>query len=204
MTLTLHHCQGSRSFRVVWALEEMGLSYELVKWPFPPRAMAKEYLGVNPLGTVPFLIDGDLRMTESAGICQYLADRYGPTPLAVKPDEAAYGEYLNWLHQSDATLTFPLAIRLRYTFVEPPERRLAQAVEDSGMGDVGRLRAAEAALADGRVFLCSGRVSMADIAIGYALQLGDFQKLSPQFPPAVAAYYDRLRKRPAYEKALTL
>jgi glutathione S-transferase len=204
MTLTLHHCQGSRSFRVVWALEEMGLAYELVKWPFPPRALAKEYLGVNPLGTVPFLIDGDLRMTESAGICQYLADRYGPTPLAVKPDEAAYGDYLNWLHQSDATLTFPLAIRLRYTFVEPPERRLAQAVEDYGKFYLGRLRWAESVLADGREFLCAGRFTMADIAIGYALQLGTFQKLADQFPPHVSAYFERIAQRPAYQHALTL
>ncbi len=204
MTLILHHCKGSRSFRAVWALEEMGLAYELVTWPFPPRALAKEYIGVNPLGTVPFLIDGDLRMTESAGICQYLGDCYGPTPLAVKPDEAAYGEYLNWLHQSDATLTFPLAIRLRYTFVEPPERRLAQAVEDYGKFYLGRLRWAQAALSDGREYLCAGRFTMADIAIGYALQLGDQQKLADQFPPDVAAYFDRLKQRPAYQRALTV
>ena len=202
MTLTLHHCQGSRSFRAVWALEEMGLSYELVKWPFPPRALAKEYLAVNPLGTVPFLIDGPVRLTESAAICQYLADRHGPTSLGVKPEEDAYGEYLNWLHQSDATLTFPLAIRLRYTFVEPPERRLAQAVEDYGKFYLGRLRWAEAALSDGREFLCAGRFTMADIAIGYALQLGTFQKRADQFPPHVAAYFERLAQRPAYQRAL--
>jgi glutathione S-transferase len=201
MTLTLHHCQGSRSFRAVWALEELGLPYDLVKWPFPPRALAKDYLAVNPLGTVPFLIDGALRMTESAAICQYLADRYGPTPLAVKPEEPAYGDYLNWLHQSDATLTFPLAIRLRYTVVEPPERRLSQAVEDYGKFYIGRLRWAEAALGDGRQFLCADRFTMADIAIGYALQLGAFQKLADQFPPHVAAYFERLSARPAYQRA---
>ncbi|MBU6405675.1 MAG: glutathione S-transferase [Alphaproteobacteria bacterium] len=202
MSLTLHHCQGSRSFRAVWALEEMGLPYELVSWPFPPRALAREYLAVNPLGTVPFLIDGAVRMTESAAICQYLGDRYGPTSLAVQPGEDAYGDYLNWLHQSDATLTFPLAIRLRYSFVEPPERRLAQAVEDYGKFYLGRLRWAEACLADGREYLCAGRFTMADIAIGYALQLGTFQKLGDQFPVHVASYYQRLIERPAYQRAL--
>jgi glutathione S-transferase len=204
MTLVLHHCKGSRSFRAVWALEEMGLPYEVVTWPFPPRAMAKEYLAVNPLGTVPFLIDGPTKLTESAAICQYLAEKYGPSPLAVRLEEPDYGDYLNWLHQSDATLTFPLAIRLRYTFVEPPERRLAQAVEDYGKFYLGRLRWAAAALADGRDYLCANRFTMADIAIGYALQLGAYQKLQDQFPPAVAAYFERLKQRPAYERATAI
>ena len=81
--ITLYHCVDARSFRALWALEEVGVPYELKILPFPPRYFAREYLEVNPLGTIPFMIDGETRMTESAAICQYLADRYAGPPLAV-------------------------------------------------------------------------------------------------------------------------
>jgi len=57
--ITLYHCAAARSFRPLWTLEELGLPYELKMLPFPPRVFAKEYLGLNPLGTVPLLLDGD-------------------------------------------------------------------------------------------------------------------------------------------------
>ena len=73
--MKLYHCHGARSLRCVWALEEMGLDYELVTLQVPPRVFDKSYREVNPLGTVPCLIDGDGTMTESAGICEYLGVR---------------------------------------------------------------------------------------------------------------------------------
>ena len=81
--ITLYHCDGARSFRPLWMLEEMGLPYELKMLPFPPRVFAKEYLAINPLGTIPFMVDGETKMTESSGICHYIGTRYGPTPLIV-------------------------------------------------------------------------------------------------------------------------
>ncbi len=62
--ITLYHCDGARSFRPLWMLEELGLPYELKMLPFPPRVFAKEYLALNPLGTIPFMIDGETKMTE--------------------------------------------------------------------------------------------------------------------------------------------
>jgi glutathione S-transferase len=119
--LTLYHCHDARSFRPLWTLEEMGLPYELKMLPFPPRAAA-DYLTVNPLGTVATFFDGNMRMTESAAICQYLVTRYGPTPLAVETSEPDFGPYLNWLYFGEATLTFPQTIVLRYSLFEPPVR----------------------------------------------------------------------------------
>jgi glutathione S-transferase len=105
--ITLYHCDAARSFRPLWMLEELGLPYELKMLPFPPRVFAKEYLALNPLGTIPFMVDGETKMTESSGICHYLGAKYGPTPLVVGVDEPAYGAFLNWMYFSDATLTFP-------------------------------------------------------------------------------------------------
>ena len=96
--LTLYHCADARSFRPLWAMEELGLTYQLRMLPFPPRFLARDYLAINPLGTVPTLIDDDQRMTESAAIIQYLAARHGRGKLDVAADDARYGAYLNWLH----------------------------------------------------------------------------------------------------------
>ncbi|HPW31054.1 MAG TPA: glutathione S-transferase, partial [Rhodoferax sp.] len=113
--ITLHHCVSARSFRPLWLLEELGIPYDLQMLPFPPRAMARSFLQENPLGTVPLLVDGNTRMTESTAICQYLAAQHSPGVLDVQPTENAFGSYLNWLHMSDATLTFPQTLVLRYT-----------------------------------------------------------------------------------------
>jgi glutathione S-transferase len=199
--IVLYHCANARSFRPLWTLEEMGLPYELKMLPFPPRIHAQDYLAVNPLGTIPTMLDGSLRMTESAAICQYLATRYGPTPLAVAPDESEFGLYLNWLHFGEATLTFPQTIVLRYSRLEPPERRLPQAVEDYTRWFLGRLRGIEAALAD-RDFLCAGRFTVADISVGYALMLTGFIDLDKSVPEIVAAYWQRLRQRDGFKRAL--
>ena len=128
--IKLYHCRDARSFRVLWALEELNLPYELEVMPFPPRFRVEGYKDLNPLGTVPAcFIDGAL-MTESAAIPHVLATKFGPSALAVAPDEPGYAAYMNFLFMGEATLTFPQTIHLRYTRLEPPERRLAQAAED--------------------------------------------------------------------------
>jgi glutathione S-transferase len=203
VTIKLYHCQGARSVRPLWTLEEMGLDYELESMPFPPRARRPGYLAINPLGTVPTLTDGALTMTESAGICQYLVDRYGPTELGLTPRDDDYGAYLNWLHRSDATLTFPQTIRLRYTRLEPPERRLSQAVDDYTPWFFSRLRSVEEATGD-REYLCAGRFTIADIAVGYALYLAETLDLRGGFKPNTEAYYVRLASRPAFQRAISL
>lgn len=198
--ITLYHCMNARSFRPLWALEELGLAYELKMLPFPPRVHARDYLAVNPLGTIPTLFDDEMRMTESAAICQYLATRYGPTPLAVAVEEKDFGPYLNWLHFGEATLTFPQTIVLRYGQLEPPERRLPQATEDYARWFYGRLRGIEAALAD-RDYLCAGRFTVADISVGYALLLAQNIGLGGKFPEIVSAYWTRLKARDGYQRA---
>ena len=81
MTIKIYSTEGSRGVRPIWTAEEMGLDYEIEMMPFPPRFLKPEYLEINVLGTIPYLIDGNTRMTESVGISQYLVDRYGPTDL---------------------------------------------------------------------------------------------------------------------------
>lgn len=195
--IELYHCIDARSFRALWALEALGLPYRLHLVPFPPRIARPDYLELNPLGTVPLLIDGALRMTESAAIPQYLATRYGPTPLAVQPDEPDYGLWLDWLHRGEATLTFPQTIVLRYTRLEPEPRRLQQAVDDYTQWFLSRLRHVTRALGN-RTWLCADRFTMADISVGYALLLARNLGLDHKFSPEVAAYWERLSSLPSF------
>lgn len=197
---TLYHCYDARSFRPLWALEEVGADYELKMLRFPPRVFAKAYLALNPLGTIPLFIDGETRMTESAAICEYLAERHPNARLKVAPDEPAYGAYLNWLHSSDATLTFPQTLVLRYGVLEPAERRLPQAVDDYAKWFLGRLRGVDAVVSEAD-YICAGRFTAADIAVGYALLFASVLGLDLRFPPAVAAYWSRLRSRDGFRRA---
>ena len=85
--MKLYHCADARSLRPLWALEELGADYELVNMAFPPRATYPGYLSINPLGTVPTFVDGDVTLTESTGICHYLGEKFAPTDLRVDPAE---------------------------------------------------------------------------------------------------------------------
>lgn len=199
--LTLYHCASARSFRPLWALEELGLPYDLKMLPFPPRFLKREYLELNPLGTIPLLIDGDTRMTESAAICEYIVSKYGPSPLAVAVDEPAYGAYLNWLHFGEATLTFPQTIVLRYSQLEPDERKIPQAAADYARWFLARLRGIDNVVTRSET-LCAGRFTAADISVGYALMLAQSLGLHEQFPPAVSAYWKRLQERDGFRSAI--
>jgi glutathione S-transferase len=201
--MKLYHCQDSRSLRALWALEEMGLPYELENMKFPPRFTVPGYLDLNPMGTVPTLIDGDTTLTESTGICHYLVEKYGPTDLAIEKAEADYGTFLNWLYRSDATLTFPQTLVLRYTVLEPEERRIPQVVEDYSKWYLSRLRAVEQAL-EGKEFLCGDRFTIADIAVGYALFLGTTLGLDERYKPNCQRYLSELMQRPALIRARAL
>lgn len=198
MAIELYHCKGARSLRPLWTLEEMGLDYELTVLPFPPRMFQKDYLGTNRLGTVPYLVDGDVRMSESPAMCQYFVERYGPTPIRVMPDEPDYPTYLNWLYFSDATLTFPQTLVLRYTKLEPEDRRPKQVVDDYRAWFLGRLRAVEAALED-RDYLCAGRFTIADICIAYALHLAVSLGID-DFKDNTRAYWERIQTIPSYQR----
>lgn len=200
MTLpVLHHCEGARSFRCLWAAEEAGLDVDLRVWPFPPRVFAKHFKDINPLGTIPAWEEDGHLLTESAAICQRIA--HG-TSLELQPGEADYLPWLNWLHRSDATLTFPLTIVLRYTRLEPDERKLPQAVEDYKGFFLGRARTIEEALADGRDWLVGGRFTIADICVGYAVHLAAGFGFDKELGPATQDWYARLKARDGFHRAV--
>jgi glutathione S-transferase len=198
-TPILYTCARSRGLRATWAAEEAGADIDLRILPFPPRYLAPEYMAVNPLGTVPMLVDGETQLTESCAIAHYLATRGGYTSLAIAPGERDYGEYCDFTYHADATITFPQTVYMRFVLFE----------KDKGLQEAGhayakwfhkRLIKIEQRLAT-REYLCADRFTVADICVGYALILAQSVGLDEGVPESLKAYRERLTARPAYQRA---
>lgn len=198
--LTLYHCKNARSFRALWMLEEAGLEYDLRVLPFPPRFRQPEYLEDNPLGTIPLLLDGDTRMTESAAICEYIAAKYAPD-LTVSPDSPGFGDYLNALHHGEATLTFPQTLVLRYLMLEPEDRKNPSVAADYKKWFQARLIWLDSQL-EKSDFVADGRFTAADVSVAYALLLATTLKQFDPFSERIEAYWQRMQERPAYKRAV--
>lgn len=191
--ITVYGVGGARSRRVLWALEEVGVPYELVTVAFPPRLNQPGYLAINPTGAVPAITDGDLSMGESLAICEYVSRTYGGD-LTLAPDHPNYYDYLQLLHYGEATLAPPLGWLRR--FASTPS-----AITDGREMFAARLALVEAMLADGRPYLVGDRLTLADISVGYTLGLAELFGAHDLVPPDVVAYEDRLKARPAYQRA---
>ena len=197
--MKIWHAPRSRSLRVVWLCEEMGLPYELKRVSF--RAPDAELLAINPLGGVPVLEDGEVRMIESVAMLLYIAGRYGPTPLALQPDDPAYPRYLQWLIAGEASLGMP-GNMLMYDRYRAPEGEkggfLAEACSrklDQAMAMMSQ------ALEDGP-WIAGDRFTIADISAGYGIGvLQAFLGMGERVPEPVADYYARLGERPAFQRA---
>lgn len=200
--MRLYSCAASRGLRVTWTLAELGMcdAVDLVMLPFPPRAHDKSYFAVNPLGTVPALEAEGALMTESSAICQWLAEKYGAGTLHVAVGEADRAAFLDFLHHADATLTFPQTVYMRFALFER-DRGLAAAGEAYGEWFAKRLQKIDARLAD-RDYLCAGRFTIADIAVGYALYLARRVGLGEHLSPRLGAWMDNLMARPGFTAAM--
>ncbi|WP_369025038.1 glutathione S-transferase family protein [Qipengyuania sp. RANM35] len=195
----LYTCARSRGFRATWAAEEAGIEIELKLLPFPPRFQAPEYLEINPLGTVPMLVDGEARMTESCAIAHYLATKCGYTDLAIAPGEPDYAAYCDFTYHADATITFPQTVYMRFALFE----------KDKGWEEAGhayakwfwkRLVKLEQRL-ETRDYLCADHFTVADICCGYALVLAERVGLDEGVPDSLKAYRDRLKAREGFRRA---
>ena len=195
--IELWHCHNTRSLRVLWALEEMQLKYKLHSLPFPPRFLEKSYLAINPLGTVPFLKDGETALTESSAMLLYLAEHYQKSNFSISATHPEYGDYLNWLFTSDATLTFPQTLVLRYSQFEQPARQQPQVVKDYAIWYLARLKRLNLHLENNH-YLVDNKFTIADISVGYALFLGELLGLSQQYPQQTLAYLQRLKSRKSF------
>lgn len=203
MTLTVHHATGTRSIRVIWLLEELGVAYERLAEPYPPRTRRPEYLELNSTGTLPAVVQDGRVLTESVAICQVLAEENGRADLQVEPGAPDRAAYLQWLWFGEATLPIPAGIMARVRRLPTPDGT-ELLIEDVRLALSLRLGQLEAALADGRAYIVAGRFTLADISVAYTLLLADRLGVGELVGPRSRRYLDGLMGRPALKRALEL
>ncbi len=205
--LVLFHAPQSRSIRPRWCLEAMGLDYELERLSVMGEARGNvggdAYKAINPLQKVPALKDGDTVILESLAICEYLANRYGPSPLVVGPDEDDYARYLEWLHFGEATMSMSINLMLAHVALLPEQHRnpaMAKWALDMVASQLQLL--ADRGLEGGtRSYLAGDRLTLADMSLGYMLFLLKITKQFHVVPDAVSDYFDRLRATDSWKRA---
>ena len=205
--VTVYSAPNTRAIRVIWVLEEIGAKAEIKSMPYPPRKHAPDYFAVNPTGMVPLLIDGEVRLRESMAICDYLATKHG-SPLVVPPNDPERPQFLQWLWYGESTLMTPLS---RLNIVRQVERQFERkggpevdAIIAGARDHVAeRLKMLEQRL-EGRDFLAAGRLTLADISVSYPLHLIGMLGVDNLLGPRSVAYHERLRARPAYQRAIAI
>jgi len=199
--IKLYHSPRSRSVRIYWLLEELGVPYELEVVPFTlPVPPARPFAQRSPFGKLPALQDGDLTMVESGAILEYILERYGQGRLAPAPGSPLRGAFLQWVHFAEATVFPPLGNIAWHTFRRDADS-IPGAMADYRTWAVAALDVLERALS-GRQYLLGDEFSGADIMMGYTLECAKWFGLVGAGYPNLADYLARLEARPAFQKAL--
>ena len=199
--ITLYHASQTRSIRPRWMLEEIGAPYQLVRLDLQAGDQRKpEFLKVNPNGTVPALVDGDLTLFESAAICQHLADRFPDKALAPAVGTPDRGRYYQWIHFAMSTIEPPLLTIFLHTVMLAEAERLPQLIGPARDQLRAALTVLETALT--QPYLVGPRLTGADIMVGSTLAWAQMIGLLDASAPAVGAYLGRLMVRPAFQRAV--
>jgi glutathione S-transferase len=188
---------GARGLRAAWLCEEMGLAHTFVPVGFPPD---NNYRELNPFGTVPFLQDGEVSMSESVAMMFYIAQKYGPTETLPLVDDQRFAKVLQFTLLGEASLSSLMTPLLAARFGAPDDQKRnwsAVGIESRLKGAVDRIRDE---LGD-REFLVGLRLTLADISVATALRIWS-RGVGHDLPAALQAYYERLLDRPACKRAM--
>ena len=211
---TVHHLENSRSQRVLWLLEELGVEYEIRKYERDSRTMLAppELMDVHPLGKSPVITDGDVTVAESGAILEYLVERYDDGQLAPAAGTAERLRWRYWLHFAEGSAMPPLLIKLICDrvvqspmpfFVKPIARAISTKVQ--AMTVVPNLRRQwdfmESELAQHKWFAGS-QFSAADIQMSFPIEAAAQRAGLDSNWPKLLGFLKRIHARPAYKRAL--
>lgn len=199
--LKLHFAPNSRAGRIVWLLEELELPYDLNRMDFHPRDLkSDEHRARHPLGRVPVLDDGDVRIYESGAIVEYILERHKKGGLKPAVDSPQFPDYLQWFHYCEGMVMPPMNTIVVHTILLPPERR-----DETVLGQAQRLLTRALApvdetLADKDYLI--GDFSAADIMLGHACFMSNRLGCVSDEMTHVKDYVRRIEARPAFQKAM--
>lgn len=215
MTIVLHHLENSRSQRVLWLLEELGLRYELRLYRRDPKTLfaPPELQRVHALGKSPVVSDGDITVAESGAIVEYLLDAHGGGRLRPPAGTAERRRFTYFLHFAEGSLMPPLLMKLVFDkvreapvpfFVKPVVKGVAAQVNKVFIGpNLTRLSAFLEAELQGRDWFAGNEFTAADIQMSYPLEAAQARAvITAETHPRLAAWLTSIHARPAYAKAL--
>jgi glutathione S-transferase len=188
---------GARGLRAAWLCEEMGLAHTFVPVSFPPD---QSYRALNPFGTVPFLHDGNVSMSESIAMMFYIAQKYGPTDALPTVDDERFAKVLQFTLFGEASLSSLMTPLLAVRFGAPDDQKRNW----SAVGIESRLKSTVDRIGDelnDREFLVGSGLTLADISVVTALRIWG-RGVGQQLPATLLAYCERLQQRPACVRAL--
>lgn len=199
--MKVHHAPGTRSVRIIWLLEELGLSYDVELHKLgDPEMRSPAYRQVHPMGRVPAIEDGDVTLFESGAIVQYILAKYGAGRLVPAVDAPEFPTYLQWFHYAEGMIMPPVNTLVVETILLPPERKNQVNVDRATKLLGNMLTAVDAHMAE-RHYL-AGEFSGADIMTGHACSVATKRiSMDPTTLPNVTAYVERIEARPALVKA---
>jgi len=200
--LKLHFAPNSRAVRSLWLLEELGLEYELNRMDFHPKDLKSDaHRARHPLGRIPVLEDGDITLWESGAIAEYILERHKNGGLKPSSDAPNYPIYLQWFHYCECMVMPPINTIVVQTILLPPERR-----DETALGQAQRLlaRAVQPVEDDmvGKDYL-AGEFTAADTMLGHAIMMSQRMGIVTDDHPNLTAYIERLKARPALQKAFS-
>jgi glutathione S-transferase len=212
--IVVHHLNNSRSQRVLWLLEELGLRYEVKRYERDARTMLAPAAlrEVHPLGKSPVVVDGDLTLAESGAIIEHLADRYGAGKLAPAAGTPERWRYLYWLHYAEGSAMPPLLLKLIFDRIASAPmpffaKLIARKIAEGAMSSFIRpqlelhLDYMEGELRKSAWF-AGERFSAADIQMSFPLEAAAARAGLDQSRPKLHAFLARIHERPAYRRAL--
>ena len=200
--IKIFHAPGSRSVRIIWLLEELGLDYEL---EVLKRGEVNEaFIEASPFSKLPTIIDGDIVMSESVAIVQYILQKYGDGRLEPDHDSNQYAEYLQWLNFGESVLIDPIVSILINKVFRPEEHRHEYSVQSAEKSFAKMIKTLNSIM-EGRAYIMGDDFTAADIINGYTLRLADNLQLLPDEPGTenVVNYFKSLTSRDAYQKAIS-
>ncbi|HEY5680785.1 MAG TPA: glutathione S-transferase family protein [Pseudomonadales bacterium] len=199
--IRIYHVAGTRSVRVIWLCEELGLPYEKVAVDFSPAYRATpEWRRLNPVGKVPVLVDDDVTMFESGAMVEHLLDRHGAGRLRPPPGTAERAAYLQWSWFAEATFARPLGEIVNHRREFPGESEIPAVLEEMSARAALCVQALDEALA-GRQYLLGDEFTAADVMMGYSVLLARALGIEGARAGRVGAYFDVLARRSGYPAA---
>jgi glutathione S-transferase len=211
--IVVHHLNNSRSQRVLWLLEELGVPYELKRYQRDSATMLAppEMRAVHPLGKSPIVTECDRVLAESGAIIEHFAERYGEGRLARPPDSPERFRYIYWLHYAEGSAMSPLLLKLVFDrvaqarmpfFARPIVRRVRASAMDAFIGPQLKLHLdyLEAELSRSTWFVGED-FTAADIQMSFPLEIA-VPRVGLEGRPRLTAFLKRIHERPAYQRAL--